>query len=134
MIGTSNHPNIEKLRSIYADLRRIGEFSANDVVLHTAERGIPGRPAQVVGQKAVVAKELELIRATNDTLLMDVQSIVANDHFGAVLGILRARLNGREIGVPFCGLWRFRDGLITEHWENAYDVNAFARFLMGESA
>lgn len=133
MTTPNAHPNIETLRAIYADLSRIAEYADDDVVLHTADRGVSGRPPQVAGKAAVLAKELELIRQTGSTLVMDVQEIIANDHFGAVLGILRARLNGSEIGMPFCGLWRFRNGRIVEHWENAYDAAALGRFLAGEA-
>lgn len=79
--------------------------------------------------KAVLAKELDLIRLTGNTLFMDVQDIIANDQFGAVLGILRVHLSSKEIAMPFCGLWRFRNGRIVEHWENAYDAPALGHFL-----
>ncbi|MFE0756504.1 nuclear transport factor 2 family protein [Inquilinus sp. NPDC058860] len=133
MTRPNAHPNIETLRAIYADLSRIAEHTDDDVVLHTADRGASGGPPQVVGKDAVLAHELELIRLTANTLVMEVQDITANDHFGAVLGVLRARLNGRDIGMPFCGLWRFRDGRVIEHWENAYDAAALGRFLTGEA-
>jgi pyridoxine 4-dehydrogenase len=128
------HPNTETLRTIYADLSCIDRYVADDVVLHTADRGASGRPPQVVGKKAVLDKELELIRMTDNTLAMDVENITANDHFGAVMGKLRSRRSdGSDIAMPFCGLWRFRNGRIIEHWENAYDAAEFGRFLMGET-
>jgi len=129
----NKHPNVEILRTIYADLTRIAEYVDDDVVLHTADRDIPGRATRVVGKEAVLAKELNLIRLTDNTLTMDVRDIIANDYFGAVLGILRARLNGRENATPFCGLWRFRNGRIIEHWENAYDAAALDHFFTGAS-
>jgi ketosteroid isomerase-like protein len=121
------HPNVETLRAVYTDLARIGEYTSDDVVLHAAERG----PTDIryVGRRAVVAKEKELIWLTDNTLVMDVGQIVADDHFGAVLGVLRAHRDGDAVAVPFCGLWRFRDGLIVEHWENAYDLAGLTRFL-----
>lgn len=125
----SSHPNVEVLRQIYADLTRIGEFCADDVVLHSAERGLPGAQALYVGRAAVEAKEQELIHASDGTLVMSVQGIQANDHFGAVLGELQVDRSGVSMRMPFCGLWKFRDGRIVEHWENAYDVEAFGRFL-----
>lgn len=128
------HPNIDTLRAIYSDLRCIDRYAAPDIVLHTADRGASGGPAQVCGREAVKAKELELIRLSGDSLVMDVHSIVANDYFGAVLGVLRARAGDRTIGMPFCGLWRFRDGLVVEHWENAYDAQALGSFLTGRSS
>lgn len=123
----STHPNAETLRGIYADLTRLEHHATADIVLHAAERA--NGEGRYVGKQAAMAKERELIRLTGGTLVMDVQHIVADDHFGAVLGVLRARRRDRDLAVPFCGLWRFRDGLITEHWENAYDVSAIARFL-----
>lgn len=133
MSMTHSHPNTKTLHAIYADLACIAEYADDDIVLHTADRGASGRPSQVLGKEAVLAKELELIRLTGNTLVMDVQDITANDHFGAVLGVLRAHLNGSDIGMPFCGLWRFDNGRIIEHWENAYDAAALGQFLTGES-
>lgn len=121
--GTSAHPNVKILRTVYADLTRLGEFASDDVVLHGAVGG------DYAGKEAVAAKEDELIRLTGNTLLMDVQHITANDYFGAVLGILRAHLDGDDLAMPFCGLWRFRDGLIVEHWENGYDASVMIRFF-----
>ena len=124
--------NIEILRAVYADLSRIGEYCDNDVVLHTADRGASGGPSEVVGKQAVLDKELSLIALTGSTLRMEVQNIIANEHFGAVLGVLRANRDSHAIGMPFCGLWRFHNGRIVEHWENAYDVSALSNFLVGE--
>ena len=72
------------LRAIYADLRCIGDHVGDDVVLHAAERELPGMKTRYVGRAEVIAKELDLIRLTDDTLVMDVQDMQANDHYGAV--------------------------------------------------
>lgn len=127
------HPNVETLRAVYADLRRIAEFSDDAVVLHPAERSHNPEVPSVRGKRAVLEQELSLLRVAEGTLLMDVEQIIANDHFGAVTGKLRAEKSGRSIAMPFCGLWRFRDGRIIEHWENAYDAGAFGAFLMANS-
>ncbi|MDC0684799.1 MULTISPECIES: nuclear transport factor 2 family protein [Sorangium] len=129
------HPNVQKLRTLYADLSRIGEFVADDMVLHTAHRELCRDRAagRVVGRAAAATHERELIRMTGGTLQMDVQHIFANDHFGAAFGLLRAHLGGASLAMPFCGVWRFRGGLITEHWENAYDVASVMAFLGDES-
>jgi ketosteroid isomerase-like protein len=126
---TDEHPNVAVLRAIYADLTRIAEYVDDDVVLHAAEQDIPGAVPSYTGPQAVLDKEVDLIRTTAGTLVMDVDFIAANDYFGAVSGYLRASLDGDSIAMPFCGLWRFRDGRITEHWENAYSATEFAEFL-----
>ncbi|NUU34584.1 nuclear transport factor 2 family protein [Pseudomonas sp. C2B4] len=124
-----NHPNVKILRAIYKDLSCIDIYVDDDVVLHTADREIPGHVAKIIGKNAVLAKELELIELTQNTLVMDVQSIIANDHFGAVLGVLRMFIKGSHHEMPFCGLWRFRNGRIVEHWENAYDPTVLGNFF-----
>lgn len=131
MNPTRDHPNIEILRTVYEDLTRLGKFCSDDIVLHAAAPG-PG-DARCVGKASVMEKERELIRLTGDTLVMDVQGIIANDHFGAVIGLLRAGGDGTAIAMPFCGLWRFRDGVLVEHWENAYDASELTRFLINRS-
>ena len=127
------HPNIATLRSIYEDLRRIEHHADDDMVLHVAQRRDGPGPGCIYGRTAVAEKMKALIRESGGTLRMQVDSIVANDYFGAVLGSIRAGLGDTEIGMPFCGLWRFRDGCILEHWENAYDIAALDAFMRGEA-
>jgi len=78
----------------------------------------------------VQAHEDALFAATEGTLVMDVDSISANEHFGAVMGTLRANKKGKgEVAVPFCGVWRFQGGKAVEHWENAVDAAMLGKWL-----
>lgn len=116
--STTTHPHVEILRTIYADLTKVADYAADDIVLHRADR--TAEDAQVCrGVQAVVAHEQALIGMTEGTLVMDVEHVAATEYFGAVLGTLRADLP-QHIAMPFCGLWRFEGGRIVEHWENAY--------------
>lgn len=121
MTGTSARPHrhVEVLRMVYADLTAVARFATEDIVLHRAHRtaAIPGTCR---GIQAVLAHEQKLVELTKGTLIMNVEHITANEYFGAVLGTLRTR-HPRVITMPFCGLWRFADGKIAEHWENAYN-------------
>src|SRR3954454_4766581 len=98
------HPNVEVLEAVYDDLTRIGEFSADDVVLHRADReeSRAETGGVVVGKKAVTDWEVGLIGLTGGTLVMDVDDITANDFFGTVTGVIRAQPGGREVVMPFC--------------------------------
>ncbi|MFD1150910.1 nuclear transport factor 2 family protein [Saccharothrix hoggarensis] len=127
-----DHANVERLRAIYADLPSIGEHAADDVVLHPADRTTED-PTPVVGKEAVVAHEQALVDLSAGTLVMDVHHIVANAWFGAVLGVLRVE-RPHKTSMPFCGLWRFEDGRIVEHWENAHDVSALTKSLFPADA
>ncbi|MBI6680853.1 nuclear transport factor 2 family protein [Pseudomonas viridiflava] len=128
------HPNVETLRAIYKDLARIAEFADHDIVLHKADRGARGGLSMVIGRRSVQNHELDLIEHTRQTLYMDVHEIAADDHFGSVMGYMRATCERKKIAMPFCGLWRFRDGKIVEHWENVYDIRAFGSFMMGDES
>ncbi|KAK4209299.1 hypothetical protein QBC37DRAFT_294900 [Rhypophila decipiens] len=121
------------LEYLYQDLSRISEIASKDIVLHAADRDLSSPPKQPLkGIQSVQAHEDALIAATGGTLVMDVQSIEANQHFGAVLGVLRAtKPGGQDLAVPFCGVWRFLDGKAVEHWENAADPMALEKWLMG---
>jgi hypothetical protein len=123
------HPHVEILRTVYADLNRMEDYVSDDVVLHRASRTVED-PHPCVGKDEVMAHEHTLLGLAGGTLVMDVEHIVANDQFGAVLGVLRIR-HPQEAAMPFCGLWRFKDGRIVEHWENAYDAPALAHALTG---
>jgi len=119
------------LAHLYADLTRLSSVSAPYIRLHTADRDLftPPKPP-LIGIAAAQAHEENLIAATGGTLVMDVQSITANEDFGCVLGVLRATKEGRgDLAVPFCGVWRFEGGWAVEHWENARGVEEFVRWL-----
>ncbi len=121
------HPNAQTLRTVYADFSCVDRYCHDDVVLHAADAGAAGGPALIVGKQAVLEHELGLIRQFG--LVMEVEDVVANDYFGAVIGNLHMHHKGKELVMPFCGLWRFHEGRFTEHWENAYDVAAIGRFM-----
>ncbi|KAI0469051.1 hypothetical protein F4859DRAFT_488370, partial [Xylaria cf. heliscus] len=96
----------ELLLYLYADLTRLSRVASPEIILHRFTD--PSRPLE--GIAAAQAHEEALVAATGGTLVMEVESVVANAHFGAVLGVLRAKGGdkGREdLAVPFCGLWRF---------------------------
>ncbi|KAK4116938.1 hypothetical protein N656DRAFT_840689 [Canariomyces notabilis] len=151
----------DRLRYLYADVRRISEIAAPELVLHPADRDLTSPPrAPLRGVAACQVHEEALVAATGETLVMDVESITvgADGVFGCVLGVLRAGETKGEHGqmdgdgdgeenkvgsvkkrsrgvlaVPFCGLWRFdQEGRAVEHWENAADPAAVAKWLTGE--
>ncbi|KAM7189456.1 nuclear transport factor 2 family protein [Rhypophila sp. PSN 637] len=119
------------LKYLYQDLSRISEVSSSDILLHPADRDLCTPPREPLrGIDAAQAHEDALIAATGGALVMDVQSIDGNEHFGVVLGVLRATRSGREeLAIPFCGVWRFQHGKAVEHWENAADPKVLKKWL-----
>jgi ketosteroid isomerase-like protein len=131
MFDHAPHPHVEMLRAIYADLSLLTEFASEDIVLHAAgSRDI--MTGDYIGKRAVLARETELFRRSGGSLVMTPGDIVANDYFGAVLGHLAVNRHGHRFEGEFCGLWRFQDGHIVEHWENTADWPAAERFFVDE--
>jgi ketosteroid isomerase-like protein len=119
------------LRAIYRDFSLLAEFASDDIVLHAAgSRDI--MTGDYFGKQAVMAKEMELYRRSGGSLVMTTDDIVANDNFGVVLGRLAADRNGQRFEGEICGLWRFENGVIVEHWENCADYPAAERFFVDE--
>lgn len=138
MFDRTPHPHVEMLRAIYADLSLLTEFASEDIVLHAAgpreptPGGSGGITGDYTGKRAVLARATELLRRSGHSLLMTPGDIIANDYFGAVLGHLTANRHGHRYEGNFCGLWRFQDGRIVEHWENAADWPTAQRFFVDE--
>lgn len=131
MSGGELHPNAETLRAIYADFGLLEKFASDDIVLHAAgSRDI--MTGDYVGKQAVLAKEIELFVRSGGTLGIVVDHIVANDHFGVMIGRFTANRNGKPFDGEVCGLWRFQDGLVVEHWENCADWPAAERYFVDD--
>jgi hypothetical protein len=127
------HPHVKMLRAIYADFSLLERYASEDIVLHAAgSRGI--MTGDYIGKQAVLAKEMELYRRSGGSLVLTAAHVVANDHFGAVLGPIAANRDGHRFEGEFCGLWRFHDGHIVEHWENCADWPAAERFFVDQFA
>ncbi|WP_460072996.1 nuclear transport factor 2 family protein [Streptomyces sp. YKOK-I1] len=122
MVDENDHPNVSTLRTIYGSLSSsVAEFVADDVVLHIPVRDPDGNRIQIRGKEKVLEYEAASIKIAADILDISVEHIYANDFFGVAFGKM---MIGDDLATPFCGLWRFADGKITEHWENPYDADA----------
>lgn len=124
------------LRYLYEDLTRMSQVVSADIVLHRSDRDLLSSGESTVRGVDAVRTHIEhLVAATYGTLRMEVESISANMHFGVVLGTLHAAADstGHDdvdaqhntmldvLEVPFCGVWRFVNGVAVEHWENVAD-------------
>ncbi|GGN45647.1 nuclear transport factor 2 family protein [Streptomyces fuscichromogenes] len=109
--------NCRVLRYIYEDFDRLVETASEGIVLHPAGRR--SEDDDIHGLAKALEHERALLAATGGTLFMDVQYIAANEYFGTVMGMIRAKVPA-DVVMPFCGLWRFADGKLVEHWENPF--------------
>ena len=120
--------NCELLLYVYGDFERLDRVATEGIVLHPAGRS--SETDVVRGLEAVLAHERDLLKSTHGTLFMDVKQIMADEHFGVVMGVLRAS-EPAIVAMPFCGLWRFDGGKLVEHWENPYSFDALQAQFSG---
>jgi ketosteroid isomerase-like protein len=131
MVDYRSHPNVTTLRAIYRDFSLLADYASRNMVLHAhGSRGIMA--GDYFGKHAALCKEMELHRRSGGSLVISADHIVANDHFGVMLGRVAANRDGHEFEGEICGVWRFRDGVIVEHWENCADWPAAERFFLEE--
>ncbi|KAK8136073.1 hypothetical protein PG984_004013 [Apiospora sp. TS-2023a] len=120
----------DMLRWLYADLTRISQVATPDIILHRVHDH--SRPLR--GAAAAQAHEEGLVAAAGGTLVMEVDRVSSNEHFGTVMGTLRAQSRHKgvpDLAAPFCGVWRFDGkGKLAEHWENvAVDPDQVAQWF-----
>jgi ketosteroid isomerase-like protein len=125
----TDHPNAELLRRLYAgDRQALYDRLAPDYVVH-----VPGT-GPVAGSYAGAAGHAEHVRAmglwAGDTLSKSLSgSFLADDHWGLVPSELEVERDGRRLRVRGFGIWRFRDGDVTEHWGLVDHQTALDDFL-----
>lgn len=124
------HPHAHMLRTLYSDFSLLGDYASDEMVLHQALRGPGVLPIRGLDQVSAYLGHLR--EATGGAMDAEIESVQANDFFGAVLGVMRLS-SPAELAMPFCGLWRFENGLIVEHWENAHDAEAFLKAITSHS-
>lgn len=125
----AEHPNALLLRRAYGNLDLLANACADDVVVHS--NGTVGiASGDWVGKEAMMSRVTELWRRSGETLNLPVEEVMANDYFGVVLARFTAhRPDGRHLDMPICGVWRFENGTIVEHWENCHDWSGFEKFF-----
>ncbi|KAK3994962.1 hypothetical protein QBC44DRAFT_37408 [Cladorrhinum sp. PSN332] len=128
---------------LYADLARLKEIAAEDVVLHPADRAITGS-GPLVGVEA--CQQHEELFAGGGRVKMRVDNVMVNERFGCVFGVLEVGNEEKDkVEARFCGVWRFewferfdggggggskREVKAVEHWENL-DGEGEVRRVMG---
>ncbi|KXX72903.1 hypothetical protein MMYC01_210565 [Madurella mycetomatis] len=158
--AAQGHPNPPKdfpnttarLIHLYADITRFSQISSPHIILHPADRDLTSPPRPPVrGIEAVQAHAEALVAATGGTLAMEAESIVADEVFGCVMGVIRAGRDdgdgdcgegegkGRrprgKIAMRFCGVWKFdEEGRAVEHCGNSTIDDAKSALIMSTTA
>lgn len=81
------------------------------------------------GKEGMLAHIQQMQTLTNGTFRAHHQGVfIADDEWGLVPVTLRAERNGKKLEMLAFGVWRFKDGLFIDHWENPWDLKTFEEF------
>lgn len=133
MNASTEHPNAALLRRAYTDFDYMFENCSEDIVVHPQGTTGMGK-GDVVGKANFIRRAEEMKRLSGDSLSEPVELVIANDHFGASFARFQVQRGSDELDVPICGIWRFSDGLLVEHWELCADWPAVERFFSSAQA
>jgi ketosteroid isomerase-like protein len=128
----TEHVNAARVREAleaYAkrDLDAVGDQLAKNIVWHVA--GDHALSGDYEGRDAVLDYFRQVQQLTGDSLELEVDEIVANDHFAAVFLHAKGKRQERELEVKMAEAIRFDDdGRWAEYWAMANDQTAVNEF------
>ena len=110
----------ELLEKIYANPELVFDHLHPDFTLHSPGQGlIAGTFSGAEGMKAHFAKMQELSGGSLKQVRVD--NVLADDTWAMVPSRLTGERNGKQLDTWGFGLWRFKDGLLIDHWESVGD-------------
>jgi len=82
-----------------------------------------------VGPEGFTAHVNHMKELCGDTFREELQdTFLANENWGLVVHRMTAERNGRRLDMWGFGLWRFEDGMLTDHWEAVGDQKTWDEF------
>jgi ketosteroid isomerase-like protein len=131
----AEHPNVEMVRSAYAafatgDLDAVLANLADDCIFHFGGEGPNSGDHQ--GRDAITAAIMGLFELTAGTQRLDVKSVYADDHHGAVvLHETATRPDGASLDMDEVHVLALRDGKLTHLWDLPTDPAVHDAFFDG---
>lgn len=81
------------------------------------------------GKEGMLGHIQQMQTLTGGTFRAHHQGVfTADDEWGLVPVQLKAERNGKTLDMMAFGVWRFKDGLFIDHWENPWDMATFEAF------
>lgn len=118
---------VELLKKIYANPELVFEHLHPDFTLHS-----PGRSpiaGTFYGAEGIRKHFADFERLSSGSYKHDVQeAYLADDNWGMVVSVMEGERNGVSLDMWGFGLWRFKDGLLIDHWETLSDPEQWDKF------
>jgi hypothetical protein len=117
----------ELLEKIYANPAILFDYLHEDFTVHApGNNKIAGVHNGPDGFRAHMALMAEL---SNNTFSLEPQgTIVGDEHFGLAVSRATGQRDGKTLDTLAFGLWGFKDGLLTDHWERVGDPQQWDHF------
>lgn len=113
--------NLELLKRIYAkDREALFGNMREDFTVHSPGQNILA--GTYVGAQAFKDHIARIHALTDNTFKEELQgTFFADETWGLVVHWMTAQRNGKSLATWGFGLWRFENGLLTDHWESVGD-------------
>ena len=119
--------NVELLKKIYANPDLVFEHLHPDFTLHS-----PGNSpiaGTFHGAEGIREHFADMDARSTGSFNHDVhEAYLADENWGMVVHCMQGERNGVHLDMWGFGLWRFKDGLIIDHWENVADPKLWDQF------
>jgi uncharacterized protein len=115
----ADHPNVGRIRDVYAamakgDLAALNDMFAEDLVWHDCGRN--QLSGDYHGREAVFQYFAKVMEVTEGSLHLDLHSVLADDEHGVALMTISASRGGRSLNVNAVDVMHLRDGKVVEVW------------------
>ncbi len=128
----TEHPNAILIRSLFAAFRERDIEKIRDVLAEDATWHFPGKDGKLAGAHKGHAEIFSFLaqvsQLTDGTFELDLEEVLANDHYAVVFFRGHAQRKGRHLDNPTCLKVRLEDGRATELLEFVWDLPSVDEF------
>lgn len=131
-VTMAEHPNAERIRSLFAAFEHGDLEAINDVLPETATWHFPGNRGRLAGthrgRNAIFAFLTKVMELTGGNFRLELIDVLANDDNAVAIFRGHGRRNDRDFDNHTCLRMRLDHGRVVELWEfvwDLYDVDDF---------
>ncbi len=122
----ADHPNAERIRSLFAAFRQGDMAAIEEVLPEDAVWHFPGRHGRLAGTHKGRRKIFEFLakvsELTNGTVRLELVDVVANDDHAVAIFYGTAKRGEKTLDNHTCLLMRLEHGQVREVWEFVWDL------------
>ena len=122
----AEHPNAERIRSLFDAFRRGDIEAISDVLPENALWHFPGREGRLAGthrgRRAIFEFLAKVVELTNGTVRLELVDVVANDEHAVAIFYGTGKRGDKTLDNHTCLQMRLEHGRVLEVWEFVWDL------------